>query len=245
MHTSNGSIASVTADVAKETITFEPANVVSSAPAEFLQQLLLPVRSDIRLNGRRLSPARSRVVILVYLFMDEEPRFPHFWLQVTCQKLRVGRIANYAALNSDMVTKGKTALCCEYYCFGEDPLIALDDTQMAELALKECAMSGLVTQDKCFDKMVLRLPEADASQNRHNWFSKERQVLFAELRQFENLYSVNRTDLDIATLAGIEAAEAILSGDRRQFDLHFSPIELGIRSESKPLEFRSPAGLQI
>jgi hypothetical protein len=63
------------------------------------------------------------------------------------------------------------------------------------------------------------------------------------LGQFKNLYSVNRTDLDIATLAGIESAEAILSGDRKTFELHFDPRELGIRSESKPFEFRNPPGV--
>jgi hypothetical protein len=116
---------------------------------------------------------------------------------------------------------------------------------MARWALDECSRSGLVEPDKCFDKLVLRFPGADASQNRHNWFSKERQEIFAQLRRFENLYSVGRTDLDISTLAGIEAAEAILTGDRMQFDAHFDPEQLGIRSESKPFEFRNPPGVAI
>jgi hypothetical protein len=183
--------------------------------------------------------------VLVYLFLDEAPRFPQFWLQVTCPKMKAGRIANYAALNSDMVPKGKTALCCEYYCFGNDPILELTDAQIADLALGECAEAGLVDPSKCFDKMVLKFPGADASQNRHNWFSKERQQVFAELRQFENLYSVGRTDLDVSTLAGIEAAEAILSGDRTTFDRHFDPTELGIRSERKPFEFRNPPGVEL
>jgi len=241
MINSDGLVRSVIAEVDKETINFEPSHVVSSAPTEFLQQFLLPERASN--PAAQESAARRRVVVLVYLFLDEEPRFPHFWLQVTCQKLKVGRIANYAALNTDMVPKGKTALCCEYYCFGEDPLLQLNDAQMSDLAQTECAGAGLVNRSKCFDTLVLRFPGADASQNRSNWFSKERQQLFAELSQFKNLYSVNRTDLDIATLAGIESAEAILSGDRRQFDLHLSPDLLGIRSEGKPFEFRTPPGL--
>ena len=157
----------------------------------------------------------------------------------------MGRITNYRAINGDMVPNGKTCLCCEYYCFGDDPLLELSDAQFAELGLKECADAGLIDPSKCFDKFAIRFPGADASQNRHNWFSKERQQLFAELRQFENLYSVGRTDLDISTLAGIEAAESIISGDRSQFDRHFSPTELGIRSESKPFEFRNPAGVEV
>jgi hypothetical protein len=144
-----------------------------------------------------------------------------------------------------MVPKGKTAICCEYYCYGDDPLLKLDDRQMAAFALDECARSGLLHKDKCFDTMVLKFPGADASQNRHNWFSEERQRIYAKLRQFHNLYSVNRTDLDIATLAGLESVDAILSGDRNLFDLHFSPDELGIRSEEKPFGFKNPAGVEI
>ncbi len=245
MTASQGWIRSVTAELGADTIIFEPAHVMSSVPPEFLQQLLFPERADNRKSGQKPAAPVRRVVVLVYLFLNEEPRFPHFWLQVTCPKMKAGRIANYAALNTDMVPKGKTALCCEYYCFGEDPLLKLDDAQMLELCQEECARARLINKSKCFDSLVLRFPGADASQNRTNWFSKERQQVFAELRQFENLYSINRTDLDIATLAGIEGAEAILSGNRDKFDLHFSPDELDIRSEPKPFEFRNPAGVGV
>lgn len=244
MAASNGRIQSVTAEVGGETIRYEPQFLVSSTPAEFLQQQLLN-RPAAAGGAPKPSSARRRVVVLAYLFLNEEPRFPQFWLQVTCKKVKVGRIANYAALNSDMVPKGKTALCCEYYCFGEDPFLQLTDEQVADQALNELTQSGLIDPSKCFDKLVLRFPGADASQNRHNWFSPERQRVFAELRQFENLFSVNRTDLDISTLAGIESAEAILAGDRTVFDRHFSPTELGIRSESKPFEFRNPPGVEV
>ena len=46
-------------------------------------------------------------------------------------------------------------------------------------------------------------PGADASQNRDNWMSPSRLKLLAELEQFKNLYYVNRTETDIATLAGL------------------------------------------
>ncbi len=245
MSVSQGRIRSVGAEVGADTIAFEPAYVMSSVPSEFMQELLLAGQADNRKSSQEPASTARRVVVLVYLFLNEEPRFPHFWLQVTCPKMKVGRIANYAALNGDMVPKGKTALCCEYYCCGEDPLLKLDNIQIIELCLEECTQAGLINRSKCFDSMVLKFPGADASQNRYNWFSKERQQVYGELRQFENLYSINRTDLDIATLAGIEGAEAILSGNRDKFDLHFSPDELDIRSESKPFEFRNPAGVEI
>lgn len=245
MRASAGTIDSVTVETLSETVQFNAANVISSTPAEFLQKLLLSKRCEAAPQRSQTPQRPQKIVVLVYLFVDAEPRFPHFWLQVTDQNTRIGRIANYVALNSDMVPKGKTCICCEIYLFGDDPLLKQDDNQFARMALDDCVKSNLVDRGKCFDTLVMRFPGADASQNRHNWLDQERQRLLAELGQFKNLYSVNRTDLDIATLAGIESAEAILSGDRKLFDLHFDPRELGIRSESKPFEFRNPPGVEI
>ena len=78
--------------------------------------------------------APKRTVVLVYLFLNEEPRFPHAWLQVTCPSTRIGRITNYAAFSRDMVPQGKTCLCCEMYCFGPDKLLEMDDQAIAKLA---------------------------------------------------------------------------------------------------------------
>ena len=237
---SQGKIETVTAEIDSETVTFLPSNFVSSIPVEFLMQFLLPQRSEARdKRARSLDPLR-RTVVLVYLFLNEEPRFPHAWLQVTCPKTRIGRITNYAGFNGDMVPKGKTCLCCELYCFGEDDLLKLDDKGLAELVLNDCANFQLLDRASCFDHLVLRLPGADASQNRDNWMSKGRLGLLAELEQFKNLYYVNRTETDIATLAGMEAAEAILSGDRTDFDRRVDPAQLQIRSEAKAFEFRNP-----
>jgi hypothetical protein len=54
------------------------------------------------------------------------------------------------------------------------------------------------------------------------------------------MYYVSRTDLDIATLAGIDSAEAISSGDRTTFDRHIDPTQIGVRSEPKAFEFKIP-----
>jgi len=194
--------------------------------------------------GKSSSPFRKKVVVLVYLFLDEEPQFPHGWLIVTCPKTRIGRITNYTGFNGDMVPKGKTCLCCEYYCFDEDPMLKMTDKEFADLALKECDEIKLVHREKCTDTKVLRFPGADASQNRHNWMSKIRLGLLADLKPFKNLYYINRTDLDIATLAGIESAEAIISGNRSEFDRHIDPTQIGIRSEKKAFEFKKPPGVE-
>ena len=92
------------------------------------------------------------------------------------------------------------------------------------------------------EQLILKLPGADASQNRHNWITAMRLGLLNAVMPFKNLYHVARTDLDIATLAGIESAEAILSGNRTTFDQHVDPAHIGIRSEGKAFEFRLPVG---
>lgn len=239
-----GKIDSVTAVLDGESVTFVPQHVVSSVPLEILRNYLFSNSSSTRPDKPLASTLPQRTVILAYLFLDEEPRFPQAWLQVTCPKTRIGRITNYAAFNGEMVPKGKTCLCCEYYCFGPDPLLDMDEAAIAKMTLDDCGRFGLVDLSKCFDQLVLKLPGADASQNRDNWMMQSRLKLIAELAQFRNLYCVNRTETDIATMAGMEAAEAIMSDDRVAFDRRIDPAELGIRSEPKAFEFTLPVGIQ-
>jgi hypothetical protein len=246
MTTVDGRVTEVRAEVGGEPVAFQTANVVSSIPIEFLLQYLMPEQTDASTaaNARALDPLR-RTVVLVYVFLNEEPRFPQAWLQTTDPSTRMGRITNYTAFNGDMVPKGKTCICCEYYCFGpDDALLTMESQQLVDSTLRDLARFGLVDPSKLFDRLVLKLPGADASQNRDNFMSPARLRMMADVNRFENLYYVNRTETDIATLAGMEAAEAIVSGDRTDFDRRIDPAQLQIRSESKAFEFKSPLAVQ-
>ena len=240
MESASGRIHRVTGEVDGKSVQYTCQQVVSSIPAQFLLKALLKEGFDSLDDNLKAPPSSRKTIVLVYLFLDEPPKFPHAWLNVTCPKTRIGRITNYTGLGGDMVPAGKTSLCCEFFCTAGDGLLKLDDNSFAQLALSECGKSKLVDSAKFFDSLVLRLPGADASQNRHNWMSHMRRGLLSELNRFSNLYYVNRTDLDIATLAGIESAEAILSGDRKTFDRHLDPGELEIRSTTKSFEFKNP-----
>jgi len=237
--TDGDSVKAVVAEVDSETICYQPQFVISSVPLEVM----------ITMTGRKIpeayaaaagAPSRRRTVVLVYLFLDRPPTFPHAWLQVTCQRTRIGRITNYSGFESDMVPPGRGCLCCEYYCYGADPLLDLDPKQLVRETVDYCVSSGLMQRDSLQDDLVLKFPGADASQNRHNWITSMRLGLLDEIKPFKNMFHAARTDLDIATLAGIESAEAILSGDRTTFDRHIDPLEIGIRSEPKAFEFKLP-----
>jgi protoporphyrinogen oxidase len=237
---SDGLVRTVTAEVDGRTVVYKPEHVISSIPPQFLLKLLLKDRFDSLDSNLKAPPSSKRTIVLVYLFLNEAPRFPHAWLNVTCRKTQLGRITNYTGFGGDMVPAGKTCLCCEFFCPAGDPLLEKDDAALAQHALSECARFGLVDPSRHFDQLVLRLPGADPSQNRHNWMSSMRKGLLVELGRFRNLYYANRTDLDLATLAGMESAEAILQGDRSTFDRHIDPTQLEIRSVEKAFEFKSP-----
>jgi len=232
--TGGGRVQSVAVKTKTDVVRYLPEYVITSIPIEFLLTLLdksaAPVKKD-------KPPSAKNTVVLVYLFLDEPPQFPQAYLHVTCPDTRIGRITNYAAYNGAMAPPGKTALCCEVYCFGEDPLLSLDNKQMAEMVINDCARSHLLNPGKLRGNLVLRLPGADASQNKDNWMNRERLGLLTHLAPYKNLYYTNRTELDLATLAGMEAAEAILAGVRSEFDRRSDPSQIEIRTEGKAFAF--------
>jgi protoporphyrinogen oxidase len=221
---SQGRISAVTVQIGAETVVLRPSHVVAAIPIEFLARLLSGQHA--REGGARLGPEHlpARTVVLVYLFLDEPPRFPHAWLEVTSPTVRAGRITNYAAFNGEMVPPGKTCLCVEFFCAGEDALLELSSETLAQLALRECAEAQLLDPLKCFDQLVVKLPGADPATSWRDWQNEARRGLLADVRQFENLYFVNRAGTDKATHAGLEAAGAILSGDRAGFDELTGPV---------------------
>jgi protoporphyrinogen oxidase len=229
-------VETVTVEVGGEVIEYKPQHLVSSIPLEVLAQVVLGKKPD----PKKSSVFRKRTSILVYLFQNGASMFPQAWLNVTCPDTRIGRITNYSNFNGRMVPEGKSCICCEYFCYDEEPLIQESDAQFIEKTIDYCHRSKLVDRTKVFDTLVLRLPGADASQNRDNWMNQTRMGLLEELKPFTNLYFVARTETDFASLAGMEAAEAILSGQRADFDRRIDPAELGLRSEPKAFEFKCP-----
>ncbi len=201
--------------------------LVSSVPLPLLARLLQPeVPEDLR------TPPAEEVLFkkstaLVYLLADGEPKFPHNWLEVNDLRFKMGRVVNYATWNGLMVPKGKTALCVEYFALEGDPVMALSEEGLLELAIQETAANGLIDPGQIEDHLVLRLPNANASTVIHDrkqaWLRNFSDYVSALPRFFET----NRPGMDRATLAGIDAAEACLSGQpMRDRSLATSSLEL-------------------
>ena len=210
-------IRAVTVARGEETITFRPEHVVSSLPLGRLGRM---IGLDV---PPAAAPSEARTTVLVYLFLDEPPRFDHAWLDVTCPEMEAGRITNYAGFGGEMVPHGMTCLAAEYFLTADDPRLALDDGQWREKTIRELAAAELIDPARCFDQMVLELRGTHAAASFRDWRAREVQAVLRQLRPRRNLFDVNRAGTDVATQAGLEAAQAILREDRSSFDERADP----------------------
>ena len=201
--------------------------LVSSVPLPLLAGLLQDhVPEHLRVPPKQEVLFRKSTA-LVYLLADGEPAFPHNWLEVTDRRLKMGRVVNYATWNGLMVPKGKTALCVEYFALEDDPVMALSEEGLLQLALHETATNGLLDPARLEDHLVMRLPRVNAATvigDRSQAWLRDFSSYLSELPRF---LEINRPGMDRATLAGIDAAEACLTGEpMRRRSLATSSAEL-------------------
>ena len=219
IHADGGKIVDVKVVQEGRTASYRPRSLISSLQVEDLVRLIAgePLGSDAAVEGT------ARSVLLVYLFLDEPPRFPHAWLEVNDPNLECGRITNYAAFGGDMVPTGKTCLCVEFFCTGDSPLLALSESELLRRAVAECIANRLIDPGAIFDSLVLRLERSNAAASWRDWQSDTKLRHLERIRHIPNLYHVNRPGTDWATFAGMLAAQAIAYGDRKEFDRRADP----------------------
>lgn len=214
-----GKITGILARTPSGFTRFLPSNVISSVQVEQLVSLLGGAKI------RETMQVRQRTIILVYLFMDEAPRFPHAWLEVNDTALSCGRITNYAGFNGDMVPPGRTALCVEFFLDADDPKLDRSEEEWTRLAIAECASNALIDPTKIIDSMLTRLDRCNAAASWRESQESARLQMYAEIQSCHNLYHVYRPGTDWATFAGLMAAESIISGERGVFDRRADPTQ--------------------
>lgn len=241
----DGAIDEVVVDGPSGVTRYRPEHVISSLQVEDLATLLHGPETPA--PGFRPPDSGKRSVVLVYLFFDETPRFPHAWLEVNDRELACGRITNYAAFGGDMVPAGKTALCVEYFLNGETPPQRRSDDEWKRLAHDECARSRLIDPNRPYGSMVVHLHRCNAAASWREAQEAERRTLLDAVRPLRNLYQVNRPGTDWATFAGLMAAEAIATGTRHFFDMRADPTrsyaesDRVFRRETQPVPGRVSA----
>lgn len=211
------------------------ATVISSLTPETLGALL-------QLDGPVPRTAGTRTVMLVYLFQQTPPRFPHAWLEVNDPAMRAGRITSYSAFGGDMAPPGTSALCVEYFLDGDDArLSAFDDQEWIRQATAECHRNHLIDPHHVVDAMVVRLDRCNAAASWREEQDRGRAALYDRLRAYPGLFHVHRPGTDWASFAGLCAAEAVLTKSRREFDRRADPTRSYASSNAETSQMRASA----
>ena len=184
--------------------------VVTSLPTPLLTGLLRPELPESLRTPPRGEVLFQKSTMLVYLVAEGEPKFPHNWLEVTDLRLKMGRVVNYGTWCGDMIPKGKTGLCVEYFVLESDPVAKLDKEALLKLAVAEASACGLVDPEKIQDHLVLQMPKVNASTVIHDRHQEWMRAVADHVDRLPRVFDTSRPGMDRATLAGIDAAEACL-----------------------------------
>jgi protoporphyrinogen oxidase len=132
--------------------------VVSTLALPDLMDALDPVPPmAVREAARRL---RFRNLCVVALMLEGEVPFPDNWIYLHDPATTAGRVQNFGAWSEAMVRPGTACLGVEYFCFPQDPIWRLPDTEAIEMAVSELASIGLIDRDRVINGVKVRVPRA-------------------------------------------------------------------------------------
>ena len=136
---------------------------------------------------------RYRDFCLVALMTTEDEPFPDNWIYIHDPGTRAGRVQNFGAWSDGMVRPGTTCLGVEYFCFENDDIWSMSDTEAVELAKNELGRIGLLDPAKVIDGVKVRVPKAYPMYDSN--YEDSVAVIRAYLEGFENLQTCGRNGL--------------------------------------------------
>ena len=200
-----------------------PKIIVSSIPLEVLYNIIfkyIPYKKEENISARRGT-------LLVYLFLNIETKIENTWINVSCPSLKIGRITNYKSFNGEMVPKGKTCFCVEYFLNSDDDLFDDTENEILEKTYVECSSINLFKKRDLEHFLVFKLKNANAAVSWEDFINDPAKVkLYEDLKMINNLYNINRAGTDCATYAGLLASESIQSKDKDSFERFTNPTSI-------------------
>jgi protoporphyrinogen oxidase len=165
--------------------------VLSSIPLRDLVMSLEPAApDDVRAAAERL---RYRHLCLIALITEEPDPFPDNWIYLHDPGVRAGRVQNFGAWSRDMVRPGTSCLGAEYFCFSDDDVWHMPDTEAVAMARDELASVGLIDPDRVVDGVKVRVPRAYPMYDGD--YREAVAVIRGYLDHFENLKTFGRNGL--------------------------------------------------
>lgn len=196
---------------------FRGQDFISSLPIrDLIQKLDPPAPHYVR---KAAEDFNYRDFITVALIVRGENLFPDNWIYIHDPEFRVGRIQNFNNWSPDLAPLPETTcLGMEYFCFENDGLWKLPDSELMALASREITALGLVQPGTILDGLVVRVPKA------YPIYDDRYERGLAAVRRFlaeevPNLQLVGRNGMhrynnqDHSMLTGILAARNVLGAD--------------------------------
>jgi len=186
-----GRVDSVVVEVDGREERFAVDEVLSTMPlTTLIHSLDPPAPEHVREAADTL---RYRNLCLVALMTHQDEPFPDNWIYLHDPRTTAGRVQNFGAWSPDMVREGTTCLGVEYFCFEEDEIWGMSDSEAVELAKRDLETIGVLDPAQVFDGVKVHVPKAYPMYD-----SKYREAV-AEIRgyleSFENLCTFGRNGL--------------------------------------------------
>ncbi len=205
-------------DARGEQHEFGGTHVISSAPLRQLARALSPPLSER--TQAAAGALKYRDFLTVALILHDREMFPDNWLYIHEPAVKVGRIQNFKAWSSEMVSAPNRACYgLEYFCFEGDGLWDATDEELIELATSELEQLGLARAADVLDGCVVRQPKAYPVYD--DEYTANVATIRAELdERFPTLHLAGRNGMhkydnqDHAMMTGMLCAENILAGER-------------------------------
>ena len=129
-------------------------HVISTMPLTLLVQGLNNVPQSVTDAVEQL---KFRNTVLIYLEVPDPQLFRDQWLYIHDARVRVGRVTNFS--NWQMAASSSSILCCEYWCNDTDPTWGASDEQLADQAVAELKLVGLLPTS-VQNSHVIRIPRS-------------------------------------------------------------------------------------
>jgi protoporphyrinogen oxidase/predicted dehydrogenase len=166
------------------------AVISSLALSDLVRALDPPAPAAVQEAAGRL---RYRDLVVVALITTEGEPFPDNWIYLHDPETRAGRVQNFGAWSRAMVQPGTACLGVEYFCFRNDEIWEMSDTEAVALATQELARIGLIDPAKVVDGVKVLVPKAYPMYDAH--YEEALAVIRAYLAGFDNLQTCGRNGL--------------------------------------------------
>jgi protoporphyrinogen oxidase len=125
--------------------TVDCDGVLSTLPLPTLVRMITPaLPASVTEHAARL---RYRSLKLIYVVLNRERMTDFHWVYLLDGHFRCNRMSEQKNVSPEMVPPGKTVLCIELSCWRDEPVWAMSDAEVFEIAMTDLRKTGFGVRD--------------------------------------------------------------------------------------------------